>query len=132
MDINEKGQVVGWFNKDGRIVGFLWSRRGGLVELPLQPIAINDRGDIVGPCEPESSVACVLSRGVLRQLPDPDGADVRTINDRGDVVGTVGLPGLGVAAAVWYRDADVRLLLAAVTSIVVSFLPLFRIRAEGE
>ena len=106
LDINDKGQVVGWFFRDGSSVGFLWSRRGGLEELPLQPIAINNRGDIVGPCESESTVICILSRGVVRPLPDPDGAEVGSINDRGDVVGTVGLPGLGVGAAVWYRNED--------------------------
>jgi uncharacterized membrane protein len=106
LDINDKGQVVGWFNRNGVIVGFLWSRRGGFVELPLQPVGINDRGDIIGPCAFESSVACILSRGLLRELPDPDGAEVSSINDRGDVVGTVGIPGVGVGAAVWYGNDD--------------------------
>jgi uncharacterized membrane protein len=105
FDINDKGQVIGWFVRDFALVGFLWSREHGVTELgTLQPISINNRGDIVGPCVSGGGVPCLVSSGVVRELEVPAGASAfaTSINDRGDIVGTVNF-GPSDNAAIWRR-----------------------------
>ena len=106
LDINNKGQVVGWRNEMGGIRGFLWSRRGGLVSLgSFFPAGINDRGDIVGQCDSNLITACVISKGVISTLAMRPGAAVEAsgINEHGEVSATLFDPVVAAAAAVWRR-----------------------------
>jgi hypothetical protein len=52
VDINERGEVVGWQGPSAPLPwgGYLW-RAGELVELgPMEPVDVNDRGQVLGEC----------------------------------------------------------------------------------
>jgi uncharacterized membrane protein len=103
VDINERGQVAGWFVRNSSTVGFLWSRKNGLTELgTFRPIRMNDRGDIVGACDASNGVPCVWSSGILQRLDVPAGGFGLGlgINNRGDVVGDVNVT-QNPSAALW-------------------------------
>jgi len=118
IDINDKGQVVGYFFRDFALVGFLWTREGGVKELgTLQPTAINNHGVIVGQCESEGPDPCVVSRGGVRRLHVTPGGSgfVTDINEAGDIVGTVS-QGSQSNGAVWRRSQSDYTLLQPVSS----------------
>ena len=109
VDINDKGQIVGWFFRNLTLQGFLWSRKEGFVDLgAFLPNAINDRGDIAGQCEVNSPMPCILSSsGVVRRLNVPDGGFglALDINNHGDVVGYVNVDPRS-HAAIWRRNQE--------------------------
>jgi probable HAF family extracellular repeat protein len=89
VDINNRGQVVGWRTGPAGKVrrGFLWEN-GAMVDLAgFIPEAINDRGQIVGSC---SRRACVWQRGRITKLRDLGYSyPVATgINERQQIVGS--------------------------------------------
>jgi probable HAF family extracellular repeat protein len=87
--INDDGDIVG---RRGESRGFLLRTDGRIEELPnIVPIAINNRGEVVGTFRYVAGDAVMLqASGVLRQLPTP-GGEWRCIsavgmNDKGQVI----------------------------------------------
>lgn len=83
---------------------------------PTEAMAINNAGVVVGIAKgPGSAEVCfTYAAGVVRMLPDSEGADCHGINEAGDVIGSVRI-GLARYAAVW-RASGGRQLLAGVNS----------------
>jgi probable HAF family extracellular repeat protein len=109
LDINRKGQVVGWISRQGNSHGFLWQRESGLVDLgSFLPIAINDRGDMAGQCQIGSAEPCLMTAGGIRTLDIPPGGlgIARRMNERGDVLGSVVFSGGPAVVAVWRRNSQ--------------------------
>lgn len=109
LDINRKGQVVGWISRQGNSHGFLWQRESGLVDLgSFLPIAINDRGDMAGQCQIGSAEPCLMTAGGIRSLDIPPGGIgiARRLNERGDVLGDVAFSGGPAVVAVWRRNSE--------------------------
>jgi probable HAF family extracellular repeat protein len=108
-DINNRGSIVGYVLYDDIPSGFLWTEADGFIDLgSFVPNAINDRGQMAGSCfEGSLNVApCFWEDGSVSDLRDgaPYGGAFG-INDRGEVVGQVGL-----SAFVWSpRTGTVRL-----------------------
>ena len=101
--INASGQVLGTYYRDNRGIGFLWSRKRGMV--PIGPdagdqyvTALNDNGEVAGnnlvvnssPAYRYSPFIWSLRRG-LRPLPVANAADSRVyaLNNRREMVGFV-------------------------------------------
>jgi probable HAF family extracellular repeat protein len=103
VDINNRGEIAG--TVDG--VAVVRSRNGRVVSLGTlgglfsRPVAINDRGDVVGVSDTPDFRNAVFGwkNGTMRELPLDD---VSGINDRGQVSGGR-LAGTGFHAAVWHR-----------------------------
>lgn len=100
LAINRSGVAVGFGRTDQGFRPFIW-REGTMTELPLPPEAtsgfasdINRRGDVIGGFSvgDELGGALVWSNGERALLPGLPGLVpfVRGINDRGDIVGSVG------------------------------------------
>ncbi|MGH7564603.1 MAG: hypothetical protein ACREK5_09305 [Gemmatimonadota bacterium] len=108
MDINEKGDVVGFGNPAGvpgdafGIHAFLWTRHGGIVDLEVldgdatsQALGINDRGQVVGLSQgPGGNRAVLWKDGEMMDLntlvePDYEGTLLYAghINDAGVITG---------------------------------------------
>jgi uncharacterized membrane protein len=92
VDINDHGDVVGTFLSGEESHGFFWNVRSGLADLGanLQPVAINNRGQVAGECILSGiRRACLWDKGVLVPLEIPFGdlVFVADINSRGQVIG---------------------------------------------
>jgi len=98
LDINERGQIVGWRQTDAGESAFLWDN-GVVTDLGTlggdftKARAINERGQIVGQSEPASDVAHAVlwQDGVMIDLGMLEGdvySDAMAINDCGQIVGS--------------------------------------------
>lgn len=99
--INARGQVLGTYYKDGRGVGFLWSRKGGMARIGPDTgeqyvTALNDNGEVTGNNRiTDGGAAYRYSpfiwsvRGGERPLPVAGAADgrVQALNNRRQMVG---------------------------------------------
>jgi len=111
-DINNRGTIVGNIVYNMVPRGFMWSEADGFVDLgSFLPNAINDRGQIAGTCVEELSQnfqfwPCFWEDGSTTELGDGGrSGGASGINERGEVVGQVGL-----SAFVWSpRTGIVRL-----------------------
>ena len=89
--INNRGQIVGTQESGGydrsRDKGVLW-RRGRMTFLKMQPVAINERGEIAGniPLTEDTGRACVWRQGHLTLL-SRQTSRAYALNRRGAVVG---------------------------------------------
>ncbi len=106
--LNDKGQVVGYYVGDDRVIhGFLWED-GNRTDLgALTPRGINDRGAIVGDGWPDGTRPRVYSflyeKGSFFPL------EIRRpfrIGDKGDVAGGCSLGGDGKSHACFWNDKD--------------------------
>lgn len=110
-DINDRGQVVGWWGGAGSPPttggGFLW-HAGVTIDLgPIEPVDVNDRGQVLGLCaDPDAPGvrACLWDDGELTLL-GPIPIVPVAINDRGQVVGT-GSTADGEQRAYLWQDGD--------------------------
>lgn len=99
--INASGQVLGTYYKDGRGIGFLWSRKGGMVRIGADTgeqyvTALNDGGEVTGnnrivdgaPGYRYRPFIWSMARG-MRPLPLAGAADgrVQDLNNRRQMVG---------------------------------------------
>lgn len=90
-DINDRGEVAGTYYPCNGCppAGFIWSEHTGFSSLgSVQPLAINNRGDVAGQCG-DLFVACAIVRGRLIEWPCTlvgCFTEARAINDKGDVV----------------------------------------------
>ena len=109
--INDRGAVVGQATlPNGTARAFLWEKGvmrdlGSLAGSWSFAEDINNHGVVVGrTMSATGETAFVYERGVMRAIvPDPAGSRAVAINDRGDVVGQVGISG----AAFLYSDGAV-------------------------
>jgi probable HAF family extracellular repeat protein len=102
IGINNRAEVIG--TRDDAGGSYVWSR-GKLKLLPGQlryPVAINDRGDVVGPqtTDGAADASVLVSNGKVRQLPLDTVSD---INNRREVSGGVADGLDGFHASVWRR-----------------------------
>jgi probable HAF family extracellular repeat protein len=134
LDINNRGQVVGWSGRgvEGPQHAFLW-RRGVVTWLPpgrgSRATAINDRGEIVGSIddrigEPVSH-AVRWHRGRMTQLgalPGGNASSAVAINERGQVLGIGNVqPDLAWAHAFLYWRGTLRDLTPAGVPATVAY-----------
>ncbi|MFC5458241.1 hypothetical protein [Massilia niabensis] len=119
--INASGQVLGTYYKDGRGIGFLWSRKGGMVRVgpdggDQHVTALNDNGEVIGnnlivdsdPAYRYSPFIWSMARG-MQPLPvagAPDGR-VQALNNRRQIVGYIERTpeDVGSRRAVLWNDA---------------------------
>ncbi|MES2673815.1 MAG: hypothetical protein V4660_06215 [Pseudomonadota bacterium] len=108
VDLNRRGQVLGWGYLGGGVKVFLWERKHGYkfidelaheLEIPTGAgSGFNDRGQIVGtqPIEPDGAFlrAVIWQQGkglqFLEPAPGDDNSVAVAINNRGEVVGITG------------------------------------------
>lgn len=88
--VNDRGEIVGVEDAgpdDTRAVGVLW-RNGHVTRLPMQPVAINQGGEVAGnvPLTEETGRACVWRRGRVSLL-SGRASRAYALNDRGAIVG---------------------------------------------
>ena len=129
VDLNRRGQALGWGYLGEGVEVFLWDRKHGYEfidelaheqEIPIRAAAdFNDRGQIVGTqnIEPDSEIlrAVIWKRGKGLQILEPAPGDENSvavgINNRGEVVGTSGAypseSGTGVRSVIWDRRSRV-------------------------
>lgn len=129
VDVNRRGQVLGWGYLDGRVEVFLWDQKHGYdfidelaheEEIPARAAAgFNDRGQIVGTknMDPEGEMlrAVIWKRGKGLQILEPAPGDEHSvglaINKHGEVMGNSGAypneAGLGIRSAFWDRHGHV-------------------------
>lgn len=119
--INNRGEVVGYAeNGAGERKAFVWSRSGGLRQLPTLGGAqaeandINDRGEIVGHAQDSSGafVACIWRDGSATALPGLGPARrgrAFAINDNGLIVGAseAAVGAFNVVHPVFWRDGNI-------------------------
>jgi probable HAF family extracellular repeat protein len=133
--INEAGDIAGYCNNGGQgsnaffgdyfseSLPFVWSKQGGLQQLPLLPgtantigWTLNDRGQVAGSAGDSwaGMRGVVWEKGTVRALeplPGDNGSGINGMNNRGDVVGTSLLSPDGSAnfvhtyALLWHRGA---------------------------
>jgi probable HAF family extracellular repeat protein len=113
-DINNRGQVVGWYMPGGvnsEWHGFLWSEKDGLLDLGTRfvPARINDGGVIAGTCTPPDGWSACVWNGALTSLPASYPQYALAISAAGDVVGYA-LPGPSdnEMPFAWRHDAGLR------------------------
>jgi probable HAF family extracellular repeat protein len=106
LDINNRGQIVGYRNTDSGSRAFLWARGrvrdlGTLGGTSSFALAINDRGQVVGTSATADGrdLTFLWTKGRMRHLPLDS---VSGINNRGQVAGGIDL-GSGHHAALWRR-----------------------------
>lgn len=129
VDLNQRGQALGWGYLGEGVEVFLWDRKRGYKfieelaheqEIPAGPaVGFNDRGQIVGTRSigPDSAIlrASIWNRGkdlrLLEPAPGDDHSVAVDINNRGDVIGTSGpYPSestAGVRSVIWDRHSRV-------------------------
>ncbi len=92
--INDYGEVAGYYEMEGRILGFIL-KNGTFTTIDIGPVytivtGINNRGDVVGYYVREGvERSFIYSRGAFTSLEFPGARDTvaKGINDLGDVVG---------------------------------------------
>jgi probable HAF family extracellular repeat protein len=92
--INDYGEVAGYYEMEGRILGFML-KNGTFTTIDIGPVytiitGINNRGDVVGYyVSGEAERSFIYSKGALTSLEFPGARDTvaKGINDLGDVVG---------------------------------------------
>jgi probable HAF family extracellular repeat protein len=128
VDLNRRGQALGWGYVGEGVEVFLWDRKRGYKfidelaheqEIPARAAAgFNDRGQIVGTqsIEPDGAVvrAVIWKRGkglqLLEPAPGDDNSVAVDINNRGEVVGTSGhypSESAVVRSVIWDRHSRV-------------------------
>lgn len=100
LGINDRGDVVGWRSdpEAGTQGGFLW-RKGKTIDLGLmEPVDINDRGQILGECSDGdlTTYACLWDDGEVTELGRDIGLTPIAINDRGQVIGQANVGGTDI------------------------------------
>jgi uncharacterized membrane protein len=115
-DINEHGQIVGEDESCGLAFcpAVLWEPDGlarSLEDLPgginwSRARALNDRGEVVGDANGTASVEAVSWQGVTVEPLEPRGVEgfAFDVNNRGQIVGTVGMRDTGGRRAVMWQD----------------------------
>jgi uncharacterized membrane protein len=118
--INGSGQVLGTYYKEGRGIGFLWSRQGGMLRIGPDTgaqyvTALNDKGEVTGNKlvvdeDPQYRYTPFVwsSAGGMRPLPlagAPEGR-VKALNNRREMVGYLErtLDDPGSRRAVYWND----------------------------
>ncbi len=122
-DINERGQIVGEDESCGAAFcpAVLWEPDGrvrSLEDLPggvnwARARAINDRGEIVGDADGTApDVEAVSWQGVTVEPLEPRGTEgfAFDVNNRGQIVGSVGLRSTGGRRAVIWQDHELMVL----------------------
>jgi probable HAF family extracellular repeat protein len=128
VDLNRRGQVLGWGYLDVGVEVFLWDRKHGYkfidalaheVEIPVKVAAFNDRGQIVStlPIEPDGAFlrAVIWQQGkdlkFLEPAPGDDSSVAVDINNRGEVAGISGPypdeSAVGERPVIWDRHGRV-------------------------
>lgn len=128
VDLNRRGQVLGWGYLGLGVEVFLWDRKHGYefidelaheLEIPVKAAAFNDRGQIVStqPIEPDGAFlrAVIWQRGkglqFLEPAPGDDSSVAVDINNRGEVVGISGPypdeSAVGERSVIWDRHGRV-------------------------
>lgn len=129
VDLNRRGQALGWGYLGEGVEVFLWDRKRGYTfidelaheqEIPVRAAAgFNDRGQIVGTqnIEPDGGILrAVIWKGgkglqVLEPAPGDDHSVAVDINNRGEVAGVSGPypseAGVGERSVIWDRHSRV-------------------------
>lgn len=128
VDLNRRGQVLGWGYQGLGVEVFLWDRKHGYefidelaheLEIPAKAVALNDRGQIVStqPIEPDGAFlrAVIWQQGKGLQFLEPAPGDESSvavdINNRGEVVGISGPypdeSAVGERSVIWDRHGRV-------------------------
>ncbi len=108
IDMNRKGEIAGVSNAGGTRHAFHYAA-GVVRHLGFRDaVAINDRGEILGFDQSAAApyLPVVWENGTTRDL-EPAGSysRPRALNNRGEAVGEVGLPG-GAQAIRWFADGS--------------------------
>lgn len=110
--INNTGQIVGW---TGATTGFLRNSDGTIAVLAYNaiPFGINDHGDVVGFRYLDTgSTGFIYSNGTFQNLYSPNSmrATPRSINDKGQVVGSYATDPYGATAGFVYSGTSFQML----------------------
>jgi len=128
VDLNRRGQVLGWGYLDVGVKVFLWDKKHGYkfidalaheLEIPVKAAALNDRGQIVStqPIEPAGAFlrAVIWEQGknlkFLEPAPGDENSVAADINNHGEVAGISGpYPNespMGEHSVIWDRHGRV-------------------------
>ncbi len=128
VDLNRRGQVLGWGYLDLGVKVFLWDQKHGYkfidelaheLEIPVKVAAFNDRGQILStqPIEPDGAFlrAAIWQQGkglqFLEPAPGDDSSVAVDINNRGEAVGISGPypdeSAVGERPVIWDRHGRV-------------------------
>lgn len=131
VNINRRGQVLGWGYLGVGVEVFLWDRKHGYkfidelaheLEIPVKVAAFNDRGQIIStqPIEPAGAFlrAVIWQEGkglqFLEPAPGDDSSVAVDINNRGEAVGISGPypdeSAVGERPVIWDRHGRVTLI----------------------
>ncbi|MET0355637.1 MAG: hypothetical protein ABW044_02610 [Cellvibrio sp.] len=128
VELNRRGQLLGWGYRDSGVEVFLWDQKHGYkfidelahdVEIPVKVAGFNDRGQIVStqPIEPDGAFlrAVIWQQGkglqFLEPAPGDDTSVAVDINKHGEVVGITGPypdeSSVGERPVIWDRHGHV-------------------------
>jgi len=131
VDVDRRGQVLGWGYFGEGVEVFLWDRKHGYkfidelaheLEIPVKVAAFNDRGQIVStrPIEPDGAFlrAVIWQQGkglqFLEPAPGDDSSVAVDINKHGEVVGISGPypdeSSVGERSVIWDRHGRVTII----------------------
>jgi len=117
--INDTGEITGSSNAEAAILPFIWTKKGGLQQLPLLPgdtcgqaVAINKHGDVAAYSSGWNGARAFLwlRKGAVRNLGTLAGGNYSRAHDLNDSDEVAGISGslAGDRAVLWTNDGIAR------------------------